>query len=133
MKITAQHRVLATQELQRLLLQSEEILGAVVASRDGRPFVHALRASVDQGRFAAMASSLVALGTSILKELQAGTLNHLLIQADMGQIILTRVPDSGGLLILALLASSNARLGLMLSHAKSSGAELSRIVLANGD
>lgn len=104
--------------LDDLFARCDGVDAALLALRDGRPYVDRLRRAVDAGRLAAMTSSLVALGHSVLKELKAGTLSHVLIEASEGQLVISAVPGTGGLLLLAVLASSSARLGLVLGQSK---------------
>lgn len=111
-------RLRASQALEHLFGSCEGVLAAMFATRDGRPFAEKSRARLDAGKLAAMSSSLVALGRSVLRELQAGEPDHLLIDGSLGRLVLTSVPDTGGLLILAVLTGTEARLGLVLGHAR---------------
>lgn len=118
MTIELPGRVLCTQALVDLLQRCDGVTAAMFASRDGRPYAEKSRRVVESGKLAAMASSLVALGHSVLKELGVGVLDHVLVDGSEGRLVITNVPGSRGVLILAVLASSDARLGLVLSHAK---------------
>ena len=104
--------------LDRLVGSSDGIRAAMLALRDGRPFVERCRARVDGGKFAAMVSSLVALGQTALRELSAGGLDHVLVEGREGKLVVSSIEGSGGLLLLAVLADSDARLGLVLGQAK---------------
>src|SRR5690606_6383077 len=119
MNMTSPERLRASHALDRLFDSCDGVLAAMFATRDGRPFAERSRARVDSGKFAAMGSSLVALGRSVLRELQAGEPGHMLIDGSDGKLVLSSVPGSGGLLILAVLAAPDARLGLVLGHARS--------------
>ncbi|NCT69094.1 MAG: hypothetical protein GXC76_15810 [Rhodanobacteraceae bacterium] len=119
MALKAPDRARCTQALDDLLRRCDSISVAMLALRDGRPYVERPAAKVAPGKFAAMASSLVALGHSVLRELGAGTLDHVLVDGSEGKLVVSSVPGSNGLLILALLARHDARLGLVLGHAKS--------------
>ena len=118
MAVAPPDRALCTQALDRLLSSSDGISAAMLALRDGRPFVERCAGSVDSGKFAAMTSSLVALGHSVLRELDAGPLDHVLIEGGTGKLVVANIPGSNGLLLLAVLATPEARLGLVLGHAK---------------
>lgn len=104
--------------LDRLVGGSDGIAAAMIVLRDGRPFVERIRSGVDAGRFAAMASSLAALGRSVLSELRLGEVDHLLIDGTDGKIVLCSVPDTGRMLLLAVVAAQEARLGLVLGQAR---------------
>lgn len=118
MPVNTPDRARSAAALDRLLQGCDGVQAAMFALRDGRPFVEKSRARVEGGKLAAMTSSLVALGRSVLRELNAGELDHVLIEGSSGKLVVSNVPDSGGLLILAVLASSEARLGLVLGHSK---------------
>lgn len=111
-------RALCAAAVDDLLVRCDDITAAMIAVRDGRPFVEKIRAKTESGKFAAMASSLAALGQSVMRELGAGALDHILVEAVDGKLVVANVPGSGGLLILAVLARRDARLGLVLGHTK---------------
>lgn len=111
-------RARCAQALDALFERCEGVDAAMLALRDGRPFVEKSRRALDPGRMAAMSSSLVALGQSVLKELRAGAMDHLLIEGTAGKLAVSTVPGTGGLLLLAVLAERDARLGLVLGQAK---------------
>lgn len=128
MGLTLRERDLCMLELTALSKRSDDIACAMLALRDGRTFAHLLRQNVEPGRLAAMASSLVALGGSVLKELGVGPLDHMLIHGQDGPLVVTRIPDCGGLMVLAVLATKSARPGLVLSHTKLCGLAIGRII-----
>lgn len=128
MGLTLRERDRCLIELQALQARSEDVLCAMLALRDGHAFGHVLSKDVESGKLAAMSSSLVALGASVLKELRAGPLDHLLIHGEGGLLVVNRIPDCDGLLVLAVLASKSARPGLILSHSKQCCAAVGRIV-----
>lgn len=104
--------------LDGLLGNCQGVSAGMLALRDGRPFVEKVRSGVDGGRFAAMACSLAALGQSVLRELNGGVLDHVLVEGVEGKLVICTVPDTDGLLLLAVLAEHDARLGLVLGHAR---------------
>lgn len=118
MALKAPDRARCTQALDELIKRCDGVNAAMLALRDGRPYVERSGGRVEPGKFAAMASSLLALGSSVLRELSAGTLDHVLVEGSDGKLVVSNVPGSQGLLILAVLASSDARLGLVLGQAK---------------
>lgn len=104
--------------MDELLRRCDDIDAAILARRDGRPFVDRTRSRIDPSRFAAMSSSLLALGSSVLRELNAGSLDHVLVDGSQGKLVLSSVPGSASVLVLAVLANHGARLGMVLGHAK---------------
>ncbi len=118
MTVKVPDRARCVAELDRLLGECEAIRAGILALRDGRPFAHSARVGIDAGKLAAMASSLSALGTSVLRELAAGNLDHVLIEGAEGKLVVAAVPGYGGVLILAVLAEPSALLGLVLGRGK---------------
>jgi len=104
--------------LKRLIDSSDGIKAATLALRDGRPFLERCRTPLDSGKFAAMVSSMVALAHTFLRELSAGPLDHVLIDGVEGKLVISSVAGSGGLLLLAVFAERDTRLGLVLGHSK---------------
>ncbi len=130
MGVSAPDRARCAAALDRLLQGCDGTAAAMLALRDGRPFVDKVQAGVDPGRFAAMASSLAALGQSVLRELKSGGLDHVLIEGELGKLVICSVPDTGGLLLLAVLAVHEARLGLVLGHARICAKEVAAAIPA---
>ena len=118
MALTEASREACSTALDALLSRCDGVSAAMLAFRDGRPYVDRLRDAPARGKFAAMSSSLVALGQSILRELAAGGLDHVLVEGSDGKFVVSSVPGSGGLLVIAVLAQRDARLGLVLGHTK---------------
>lgn len=101
------------------LVASDGILAGMLALRDGRPFLMRNRnRNWDEGKIAAMVSSTVALGQTFLRELGAAPLDHVLIEGAEGKLVICSVARSNSLLLLAVVAERDARLGLVLGHAK---------------
>ncbi|TWI11976.1 putative regulator of Ras-like GTPase activity (Roadblock/LC7/MglB family) [Lysobacter ruishenii] len=101
------------------LVASDGILAAMLAMRDGRPFLMRNRnRRWEEGKMAAMVSSTVALGQTFLRELTAGPLDHILIEGTEGKLVICSVARSNSLLLLAVVAERDARLGMVLGHSK---------------
>ena len=111
-------RALCTDALERLVDSCDGINAAMLAMRDGRPFIERCRTPMDCGKIAAMVSSMVALGHTFLREIGAGPLDHVLIDGAEGKLVISSVSGSGGLLLLAVFAERDARLGMVLGHSK---------------
>ena len=117
-----------TSAINDLFERCEGVNAVMLAKRDGRPFVERSKITSDAGKFAAMSSSLLALGNSVLKELDGGALDHVLIEGQKGKLVIVSVPGSLGLLLLAVQATNEARLGMVLGHAKACATRISAII-----
>lgn len=129
MGLDASHRDAATAELDRLMQRHSGFKVAALALRDGRPFVQRHRGDVDADRLAAMSSALVALGSTVLAELAAGTLDHVLVEGQLGKLVLVRLPERSGLLILAVLADPGTLTGLVLGQARTCAVAVGGILM----
>ena len=114
----AAHRDACLAHLRHLAERHPGIRVAALVLRDGRPYAQVHHGHVDAGKLAAMASSLTALGTTVLRELAAGALDHVLVEGTDGKLVLVRLPELSGLMILAVQASAETRLGLVLGQAR---------------
>ncbi|HBK57053.1 MAG TPA: hypothetical protein DDZ76_12335 [Xanthomonadales bacterium] len=128
MSLKAPDRAKCNTALEKLLTDCEGARAAILALRDGRPYAECTKGAIDQGKFAAMVSSLNALGHSVLRELDSGRLDHVLIEGSDGKLVVSSVPDSGNLLILAVLAEPKALLGLVLGKSKACASAISAII-----
>lgn len=129
MALDATHRDAAMAELDRLMQRHPGFQVAALALRDGRPFVQRHRGDVDANKLAAMSSALVALGSTVLAELAAGTLDHVLVDGQHGKLVLVRLPERAGLVILALLANAEALPGLVLGQARTCAVAVGGILM----
>ncbi len=115
---TPPNRAQCDAALARLMDSCDGVRAVMLALRDGRPYVERFRTPLDGGKFAAMVSSMVALGHTVLRELGAGKLDHVLVDGTEGKLVISSISGSGGLLLLAVLAERDARMGLVLGHSK---------------
>lgn len=112
------NRTICTQAITKLLDNCPGVTAAMIALRDGRPFMDRGLNKVDSGKFAAMSSSLQALGSSVLKELDAGRLEHLVVTGEQGTLVITSIPESMNMLTLAVLTEGTPLLGMVLGRSK---------------
>lgn len=112
------NKQLCEQAIEGLMSSSEPVSSVLLAYRDGRPFVLKSKAKPNAEKFSAMASSLGALSTSILREL-GGDKNELtLIEGVQSKLILVSIPTANHLLLLAVHAELGANLGRLLTYTK---------------
>ena len=118
-------RRLCEAALSELLTTRESIITALLASRDGRPYIIKTR---DKGqnpsRLAAMVSSLAALSQSILKETTQDGFDLALLEGDRSKLAVLKIPAGNGLLTLAVLADAGVNLGRMLSDTRTCAAKV---------
>jgi len=118
MALTEASKKVCVTAIDDLMARCDDVTAAMLALRDGRPWIERARVKHEPGKFAAMSSSLVALGQSVLRELGAGALDHVLVEGIDGKLVVANVPGSGGLMLISVLAKREARLGLVLGHTK---------------
>lgn len=118
MALTEASKKVCATALEDLMVRCDDVTAAMLALRDGRPYIERIRGKTEPGKFAAMSSSLVALGQTVLRELGVGALDHVLIEGVDGKLVVANVPGSGGLVLISVLAKREARLGLVLGHTK---------------
>lgn len=118
MKLSPSDHDACKHELKLLRERCRGVQATMLALRDGRTFAHVASSSMDMGKFAAMSSSLVALGDTMLRELDAGTFDHVLVDGSQGKLVVSKISGCGGLLILATLATADTRPGLVLGYTR---------------
>ncbi len=107
------------------LNQTEGIEASAIVSIDGLIMASALSAGVDEDRVSAMSAAMLSLGERIASELGRGDLSQVFIQGEQGRVLLTAVGEEA---VLTVLASENARLGLVLLDMSRSAEELAKLV-----
>ncbi|NKF20809.1 roadblock/LC7 domain-containing protein [Solimonas marina] len=100
--------------LQSLFNQLPDIHSAVLARSDGFEIAQATRGTVAAARLAALASSMLALGTAALRELGLGSSGSVLIEGQRGKLLLLDVPVDGQPLVLAVVGSDSVITGSLL-------------------
>jgi predicted regulator of Ras-like GTPase activity (Roadblock/LC7/MglB family) len=93
-------------------------IGALVASVDGRQIAIHHNDVMDAARVAAMVGSVVALGDTVCRELKFGRSQSLIVSAGGGHLLALRIPARREVLVLGVLTSASATLGLVLHEAR---------------
>lgn len=91
-----------------------DIAGCMLCSVDGLAWAEQLQPELDQNRFAAMSSALLALSDNLGREASNGTIRKVLIEAEAGSVF---VMHAGHRLVLTVFTRAGANLGLPLAHA----------------
>ena len=111
--------------LNQLRSSSPDIQGAAIVSADGLPIASVLSPDVEEDRVAAMSAAMASLGERITAELGRGQFEQVYIKGDIGFALLTSVgPDA----VLTVIASSEARLGLLLLELRKTVQDLESLI-----
>jgi len=97
--------------LRALQTSSDTIQATALVSNDGLIVASVLSETVDADRFGAMCASLLALATRAAKEVDRGELRQIILDGELGPMLLTRAGSSG---VLAVAASPVANLGKVI-------------------
>lgn len=122
---------LINQELEKildaLLDNSEDVEAAIISSVDGLSRAQRLAADMDEHRFAAMSSALLALSGSLAQEGRKGQTQNVLIEGSSGKIFLLHASPS---LLLTVFTRAGANLGMSLAYARQATDEINALVEA---
>lgn len=109
------------QHLKRLRTATPDIEACALVTSDGLLIASVLSESVDADRFGAMCASLLALATRTSQEIARGALRQVILDGELGPVLLTRV---GSRKVLAVAASPKANLGMVIVSARRSAQAL---------
>jgi predicted regulator of Ras-like GTPase activity (Roadblock/LC7/MglB family) len=113
------------QSLEDLNASTVDIEASALISTDGLMMAAALPQGMDEDRMGAMSAALLSLGDRAARELVRGKLERVLIQGELGYVIMSAAgPDA----VLTVLAKSNAKLGLVFLDMKRSAETLSKLI-----
>jgi predicted regulator of Ras-like GTPase activity (Roadblock/LC7/MglB family) len=113
------------EELKKLQISSPDIQASAVVSIDGLIIASALPGSVEEDRVSAMSAAMLSLGERISIELKRGDLDQVYIRGDNGYVLLTSVGQDA---VLTVMASVNAKLGLIFLDIKRTADALSELI-----
>lgn len=113
------------EELKKLQISSPDIQASAVVSVDGLIIASALPGSVEEDRVSAMSAAMLSLGERIAIELKRGDLDQVYIRGDNGYVMLTSVGNDA---VLTVMASVNAKLGLIFLDIKRTADALSQLI-----
>jgi len=113
------------EELKKLQISSPDIQASAIVSVDGLIIASALPGSVEEDRVSAMSAAMLSLGERISIELRRGDLDQIYIRGDNGYVMLTSVGKDA---VLTVMASVNAKLGLIFLDIKRTADALSELI-----
>ncbi|MBU1942267.1 MAG: roadblock/LC7 domain-containing protein [Actinobacteria bacterium] len=111
--------------LRDLRADSPGVEAAVLVSSDAMPLASELGDSMDEELLSAMASSLVASGERVARDLSRGSLDQVYLRGEEGDLVVVRVNDDA---LLACVVNNQARMGMTLLEVNRCAARLSEII-----
>lgn len=118
---------LLQKQLERFVSGNSDIRGGVVSTVDGFEVASSLDPTLSAAKLSAMTSSLLALSEAISRESALGVSRDMVIDAEMGRLLLMDVPSTGSRLLLTVLCDNAVTLGQVLWAVKAFRDELGRI------
>jgi predicted regulator of Ras-like GTPase activity (Roadblock/LC7/MglB family) len=113
--------------LDSLLASTDDISAAIISSVDGLSRAQRLTQEMDEHRFAAMSSALLALSDNLAREGKKGQSENLLIEGSHGKIFILHASPN---LLLTVFTRQGANLGMSLAYARQATEEISALVEA---
>ena len=113
------------QILEDLNSSSADVEASALISNDGRMIASALPTGVDEDRVGAMSAALLSLGDRAGRELARGSIERIMIQGEMGYVIMTASGDEA---VLTIMAKPNAKLGLIFLDIKRASEALAKLI-----
>lgn len=102
-----------------------DLEGAALIDNDGLMIASAMGSDVDEDSMAAMGAALLGLGERIVAELDRGDFKMVMLRGTDGIVVLVSAGEEG---VLAALASSRAKLGLVFLDVQRTATELARLL-----
>ncbi len=111
--------------LKALRMNTPDIEASAVVSVDGLIMASDLPQDVEEDRVSAMSAAMLSLGERISGELRRGTLDQVFVRGEQGYVILMAIGQEA---VLTAMATSKARLGLIMLDMKRTATELGHFV-----
>ena len=116
-------------QIESLLREVEQRIpdleGLAVVTKDGLPIASALNTRVDEDRISAMTAAMLSLAERVVDELERGQMIEMIIKGSSGLII---IRDAGEYAVLAGIARTDAKLGLVLLDMRRCSASLAEMI-----
>ncbi|MCL4079161.1 roadblock/LC7 domain-containing protein [Coriobacteriia bacterium Es71-Z0120] len=111
--------------LDGLIQGDPDIQAAALVSLDGFTMAAALPAGMQSDRVGAMSAAILGLGERAATELGRGHLSQVFIEGEDGYVLLVA---AGSRAVLTVMASAQAKLGLVLYDMKTAAAQVAEIL-----
>ena len=106
------------EQLRLLLASADGADSAAIVSGDGFDVASQLHDNISPSRIAAMTSSLHALALAASSELAMGANRSVVVESELGTLVVLRVPSAQAELLLSVIARSSSVLGSVLFAAR---------------
>lgn len=110
--------------LRGLHAASDVVRSSAVVSYDGLVLASVLAPGVDSDRFGAMCASLLALSVRASQEVERGLLRQVILDCELGPVLLTRAGDAG---VLAIAADPTKNLGKLILDTRNAASALAAL------
>lgn len=114
-----------TDLLRKLEAVNSDIQGSTIVSVQGLPICSALAKDVNDGIVSAMSAAILSVSERAVEELNRGNLKRILIDGEIGTIILSK---SGENAILCVLCKSDASLGMIFLNIQSVSQKIAELL-----
>lgn len=111
-------------ECQRLINELDGILCAVIASTDGFDVGSAVKTALDPAKIAAMASSIIAIGSVVSQEATLGDSKSVMVNTEDGLAYMTYIHVNEETFILNIIANHSALLAQVIYQASETSKRL---------
>ncbi|MEP6881058.1 MAG: roadblock/LC7 domain-containing protein [Dokdonella sp.] len=118
---------LLQKRLERFVADNSDIRGGLVSTVDGFEVAASLDRTLSAAKLSAMTSSLLALSEAISRESKLGISRDMVIDADLGRLLLMEVPAADSRLLLTVICDNAVTLGQVLWAVKAFRDDLGQI------
>lgn len=113
------------QILRTMQHSSPDVEACAIISDDGLMIASALPAHIDEGRVSGMTATLSSLGARAARELERGEVQEVLVRGKDGYVVME---SAGRGIVLLVLATKDAKLGLLFLDMRRAIEELARVL-----
>jgi uncharacterized protein len=116
---------LMVDRLKQMQASSPDIEASAIVSIDGLTIASVLPQGVEEDRVSAMSAAMLSLGERIANELGRSSLEQIYIKGKLGFVVLMSVGNDA---VLTVLASENAKLGLIFLDIRRAAEDLTKLI-----
>jgi uncharacterized protein len=116
---------LMVDRLNQMQASSPDIEASAIVSIDGLTIASVLPQGVEEDRVSAMSAAMLSLGERIANELGRSSLEQIYIKGKLGFVVLMAVGNDA---VLTVLASKQAKLGLIFLDIRRAAEDLTKLI-----